>query len=42
MPPLMVRTEKNPAGLPIEGFDGFQNSYLENGGQFYREVVKAI
>src|ERR1700689_1108002 len=24
VPPLMVKTEKNPGGTPIEGFEGFR------------------
>jgi non-heme chloroperoxidase len=39
VPPLMVKTEKNPAGLPISVFDGLRAAYLENRPQFYRDIT---
>src|SRR5271154_353277 len=39
VPPLMVKTEKNPAGAPIEVFDGLRAAYLENRAQFYRDIT---
>jgi len=36
--PLMVRSESNPAGLPIEVFDGFRTSLASNRAQFYWDV----
>src|ERR1700722_10877097 len=38
VPPLMVRTPSNPAGLPKEVFDGLQASLAANRSQFYRDV----
>jgi non-heme chloroperoxidase len=38
VPPLMVRTEANPGGLPQEVFDGFQAQLAANRPQFYRDV----
>jgi non-heme chloroperoxidase len=38
VPPLMVKTEKNPAGTPIEVFDGFRKSLAENRAQFFMDV----
>ncbi|RKU00184.1 alpha/beta hydrolase [Burkholderia sp. Nafp2/4-1b] len=38
VPPLMVKTEANPGGLPKEVFDGFQAQVANNRAQFYRDV----
>jgi non-heme chloroperoxidase len=38
VPPVMVKSDKNPGGLPIEVFDGFRNAVLANRAQFYRDV----
>jgi non-heme chloroperoxidase len=34
----MVKSDKNPGGLPIEIFDGFCAALVANRAQFYREV----
>ncbi len=39
VPPLMVKTEKNPAGAPIEVFDGLRAEYLKNRPQFYKDIT---
>lgn len=39
VPPLMLKTEANPGGLPIEVFDGFRAAYLEDRAQFYIDVA---
>ena len=39
VPPLMVKTPKNPAGSPIEVFDGLRAAYAENRPQFYRDIT---
>ena len=39
VPPLMVRTEANPGGLPIEVFDGFRQQLAANRAQFYLDVA---
>jgi non-heme chloroperoxidase len=39
VPPLMVKTDKNPAGAPIEVFDGLRAAYVENRPQFYRDIT---
>jgi non-heme chloroperoxidase len=39
VPPLMVKTAGNPAGLPKEVFDGFQAQLAANRSQFYREIA---
>jgi non-heme chloroperoxidase len=38
VPPVMVKSEANPGGLPIEVFDGFRRQLAANRAQFYREV----
>ncbi|HJW47135.1 MAG TPA: alpha/beta hydrolase [Lysobacter sp.] len=38
VPPLMVKTDKNPGGLPIEVFDGFRKAFLADRAQFFRDV----
>jgi len=35
VPPVMVKSEKNPGGLPIEVFDGIRASVLANRAQLY-------
>ena len=39
VPPLMVRTEANPGGLPKEVFDGLQAQVAKNRAQFYRDFA---
>ena len=38
VPPLMVKTENNPNGLPKEVFDDLQNQLFKNRSQFYYDV----
>ena len=38
VPPLMLRTEANPDGIPIEVFDGFRTALVANRAQFFRDV----
>jgi len=38
VPPIMVKTESNPGGLPKEVFDGLQASLAANRAQFYRDL----
>ena len=38
VPPLMVKTEANPLGLPKEVFDGLQAQLAANRSEFYREL----
>lgn len=38
VPPLMVKTENNPEGLPKEVFDDLQNQVLTNRAQFFRDL----
>ncbi len=39
VPPLMLKTPKNPGGLPIEVFDGFRKASLADRSQLYRDVA---
>ncbi|GGX93248.1 alpha/beta fold hydrolase [Streptomyces fructofermentans] len=39
VPPIMVKSEANPGGLPIEVFDGFRKSLAANRAQFYIDVA---
>jgi non-heme chloroperoxidase len=38
VPPIMVKTPKNPGGLPIEVFDGFRAQLAANRAEYYRQV----
>lgn len=38
VPPIMLKTEANPGGLPIEVFDGFRAAQAANRAQFFRDV----
>jgi len=37
--PLMVKTEKNPGGTPIEVFDGLRKALADNSAQFFLDVA---
>jgi pimeloyl-ACP methyl ester carboxylesterase len=39
VPPLMVKTDANPGGTPIEVFDGFRQALAANRAQFYLDVA---
>ena len=38
VPPVMVKSDKNPAGTPIEAFDGLRASLAANRSQFYLDL----
>lgn len=38
VPPVMVKSDKNPGGLPIEVFDGFRQALIGNRARFFREI----
>ncbi|BDI22573.1 alpha/beta fold hydrolase [Herbiconiux sp. L3-i23] len=38
VPPIMVKTENNPGGLPKEVFDGIQEQVATRRSEFYREL----
>ena len=39
VPPIMLKTDANPEGLPIEVFDGLRNSLTKDRAQFYRDLA---
>ncbi len=39
VPPLMLKTEKNPTGSPISVFDGLRAALAANRPQFYRDIT---
>ncbi|MBY0619454.1 alpha/beta fold hydrolase [Sphingomonas ursincola] len=38
VPPIMLKTEAYPGGLPMEVFDGFRAALVANRAQFFRDV----
>ena len=38
VPPIMVKSDKNPGGLPIEVFDGFRSALVANRAQFFLDI----
>ena len=38
VPPVMVKSDKNPGGLPIEVFDGFRSALAANRAQLYVDL----
>jgi non-heme chloroperoxidase len=39
VPPVMLKSEKNPSGTPIEAFDGLRSALAANRSQFYLDVA---
>ncbi len=40
IPPVMIKKDSNPGGLPKEVFDGLRRDYAANRGQFYLEIAR--
>src|SRR4051812_27929196 len=40
VPPVMLRSAKNPGGLPMEVFDGYRAALAANRAQLYRDVAE--
>ena len=38
VPPIMVKSDKNPGGLPIAVFDGIRKAQLDNRSQLYKDI----
>ena len=38
VPPLMLKTEKNPGGLPLSVFDGIREGVAKDRAQFYKDL----
>jgi len=41
VPPVMVKSDRNPGGLPIEVFDGLRAALVANRAQFFLDVPSA-
>jgi non-heme chloroperoxidase len=39
VPPLMLKTEANPGGLPIDVFDGIRKGTFDNRPQFFKDLA---
>src|SRR5258705_9496641 len=39
VPPLMLKTDKNPEGLPLSAFDGLRASLVADRSQFYQDLT---
>ena len=39
VPPLMLKTDKNPGGLPLSVFDGLRANLAANRSQFYQDLT---
>jgi non-heme chloroperoxidase len=39
VPPLMLKTDKNPGGLPISFFDGLRAQLVANRAEFYKDLT---
>ncbi len=39
VPPLMLKTDANPEGIPLEIFDGLRKSLYDDRAQFYKEFA---
>jgi non-heme chloroperoxidase len=40
IPPVMLKSDKNPGGLPMDVFDGYRNALAANRAQLYLDVAK--
>ena len=39
VPPLMLKTDKNPSGLPLSAFDELRSALAANRPQFYKDIT---
>lgn len=42
VPPLMLRTDSNPGGLPLEVFDGLRKASLADRSQLYLDIASGL
>jgi non-heme chloroperoxidase len=42
VPPIMVKSETNPEGAPIEVFDGIRNGVISGNSQYYQDLSSAF
>src|SRR5256885_12408418 len=40
VPPVMVKSDKNPGGLPIEVFDQIREGTAKHRAQFYQDITR--
>ncbi len=40
VPPIMLKTSNNPAGLPLEVFNNIRNNVLKDRSQFFKELTE--
>jgi non-heme chloroperoxidase len=38
VPPLMLKTDRNPGGLPLSVFDGIRTGVAKDRSQFYKDL----
>jgi non-heme chloroperoxidase len=38
VPPVMVKSARNPGGLPLEAFDGYRQALVANRAQLYKDI----
>ncbi|ERJ40076.1 alpha/beta hydrolase [Burkholderia cepacia] len=39
VPPIMLKTDANPGGLPLDAFDGIRKGVADNRSQFYKDLA---
>ena len=42
VPPLMLKTDKNPDGLPLDVFDNIRRNTFDNRAQFFQDLTKSF
>jgi non-heme chloroperoxidase len=42
VPPIMIKSDSNPGGLPIEVFDGIRAGVVSNRAQFYKDLTMSF
>lgn len=42
VPPIMVKSDANPEGTPVEVFDGIRRAVLEDRSQFWRDIADSF
>jgi non-heme chloroperoxidase len=42
VPPLMMKTEKNPGGLPLSAFDGIRAGVTPDRSQFFKDLTTPL
>ena len=42
VPPMMLKSDSNPEGTPIEAFDGIRGGTAVNRAQFFNDLSDAV